>query len=89
MLVQHAKDEPIPPSRRTELEVPADLEALVMACLEKDRNKRPASARVLASQLAECRDYGGWSAEQSAEWWRRHLPESENDGLPDISETMP
>src|SRR5262249_22447730 len=38
MLMQHVQATPIPPSQRTELPIPGELDDLVMACLEKDPN---------------------------------------------------
>src|SRR5262245_14540351 len=48
VLMQHAQALPIPPSARTEMEVPPALDDIVLACLAKDPNDRPASADKLA-----------------------------------------
>ncbi|MCA9728832.1 MAG: serine/threonine-protein kinase [Candidatus Eisenbacteria bacterium] len=75
ILVKHAKDAPIPPSVRSELDIPADLERVILDCLEKEPAKRPSSARELARRLAACEPSGpGWTDERSSEWWQRHLP---------------
>lgn len=76
ILVQHAKDPPPPPSSRTELEIPAALESLVLQCLEKRPEARPQSAHELGQRLAACStSLPAWSAERAAHWWRAHLPE--------------
>src|SRR5438128_7244759 len=36
MFLQHLQTPPIPPSQRTELRIPRELDELVLSCLEKD-----------------------------------------------------
>ncbi|MGQ0721142.1 MAG: serine/threonine-protein kinase [Candidatus Eiseniibacteriota bacterium] len=75
MLLQHAHDEPVPPSTRSELEVPAALDRLILDCLRKRPDDRPKSARELAARLADLeRECGAWTAEHAERWWRIHLP---------------
>jgi tRNA A-37 threonylcarbamoyl transferase component Bud32 len=50
-------------------DVPADLEAVVLRCLAKDRNDRFADARTLEQALAACRAAANWSANEAASWW--------------------
>src|SRR5204863_9598642 len=52
-LLAHAQKPPIPPSRRTEIPILAAFEDLIMACLEKDPNRRPQSAADLARAISE------------------------------------
>ena len=47
MLMQHVQAEPVPPSQRTELRIPRELDELVLACLNKDPNQRPQNAEEL------------------------------------------
>lgn len=76
ILVQHAKDPPRPPSTRTELPIPADLETLVLACLEKSPSSRPESARALSHSLAACLEkLPPWTEERAAKWWQTYLPD--------------
>jgi serine/threonine-protein kinase len=74
MLAQHLEAAPTPPSRRAEVEVPAGLEALIMACLAKRPQDRPASAAELSRRFAECEVSSPWTDERAREWWDRHLP---------------
>jgi serine/threonine-protein kinase len=78
MFVQHLQAEPIPPSQRTELPIPPELDAFVMSCLEKDPNKRPQSARDLFEMASACCT-DGWSNRDAQAWWETHLPELTGD----------
>jgi serine/threonine-protein kinase len=74
MVLRHVNDEPVPPSRRTELEVPDSLERIILACLAKDPDDRPATARDLDALLADTGLDAGWSVEQRERWWDAHHP---------------
>jgi serine/threonine-protein kinase len=82
MLVQHIHQEPEPPSRHTELEVPSDFDALILDCLRKDKTERPHSAEILASRLAVLRFTSDWSSERARQWWDTHRPQSVLDSAP-------
>jgi serine/threonine-protein kinase len=75
MLLQHVQARPIPPSKRSELSIPRQLEAILMMCLEKDPANRPASALQLDQQLAQVRCEAVWTNERAREWWETHAPE--------------
>ncbi len=49
--------------------VPADLAAVVLACLEKDPALRPQTAVELRSRLEACR-VAPWDRDRAAAWWR-------------------
>lgn len=74
MAVAHVKARPLPPSRRTEAEVPADLERIILRCLSKSPDERPRSAQELADRLHGCRDAAGWSEGAARAWWADHRP---------------
>ncbi|MGE5180508.1 MAG: serine/threonine-protein kinase [Acidobacteriota bacterium] len=67
LCIQHVTTEPEPPSRFAEL--PPELEALVLRCLAKRPDDRPASAAVLADELAT---HATWSDRDARAWWDRH-----------------
>ena len=75
MLMQHLNAPPVPPSQRTELPIPRELDELVLACLQKDPNRRPQNAGELFRMAYNCRACEGWNAEAAAAWWEAHLPE--------------
>ena len=74
LLLQHIQAKPDPPSRRTELDVPPELDAVVLACLAKDRDDRPADALALEHMLAEVPLEASWEFDRAERWWRMHLP---------------
>jgi serine/threonine-protein kinase len=76
MLIRHVQEPPELPSKRTEVRVDPQLEAAILACLEKEPEARPATARELAERLRECAAWSDWDAERAEQWWRRHAPES-------------
>ena len=67
--VKHVSAAPQPPSGRTENPIPADLEAVVLACLSKDPAARPESAFALRSQLTRLCTYLDWDEGEALAWW--------------------
>ena len=75
MLLQHVQAQPVPPSQRTELPIPRELEELVLACLQKDPNKRPPNAEALLKMACACKSPDYWNSDRASAWWNKHLPE--------------
>jgi serine/threonine-protein kinase len=75
MLMHHVQTPPIPPSQRTELDIPRELDDLVMACLEKDPDKRPQDAGLLFEMACHCTTGSGWNNAAAKHWWESHLME--------------
>jgi eukaryotic-like serine/threonine-protein kinase len=73
IIARHVSEAPIPPSRRTEIQVPSDLEGIVLACLAKKPADRPATAAELGRRLAAI-DLAPWSEEEAIRWWKAHRP---------------
>ena len=63
---------PAPPSVKLGKEVPADLENTLLACLEKDRAKRPQTARDLSNMLDRCATEDDWNVDKADAWWGRY-----------------
>jgi serine/threonine-protein kinase len=60
--------------------VPADLEAVILACLAKRPDDRPASAQVLRERLAACAVAGDWTNARAASWWAAHRHQLRSGG---------
>src|SRR5262249_42398794 len=73
MFMQHLQSAPIPPSQRTELRIPRDLEDIVLACLEKNPNRRPQNAQQLLEMLDLCVTRDDWDNAAARGWWETHL----------------
>jgi serine/threonine-protein kinase len=74
VMADHLHAAPAPPSSRTDLPIPPELDALILECLEKDPVKRPASATALQSRLQAIRLATPWTNEQAESWWGLHAP---------------
>ena len=68
----HLHSVPDPPSTRLGAPVAADLEAVLLACLAKRPEDRPASAHVLRERLRACAAAGRWTNARAAQWWAVH-----------------
>ncbi len=79
---KHLSDPPMPPSKRAGLAVPEDLEAIILACLEKDLTRRPGGAAKLRDSLIGCRDAGSWTQQNAREWWQAHSTAFTGDDSP-------
>jgi serine/threonine-protein kinase len=74
MLMQHLNAQPTPPSERSELPVPHELDDLVMACLQKDPALRPQNAGELLGMAYDCQCAESWGQHEARRWWEAHLP---------------
>jgi serine/threonine-protein kinase len=61
--------EPVTPPSVYRPEIPADLEAIVLRCLEKSPQERFQDTAALAAALATCQCAGRWSRHEAARWW--------------------
>jgi serine/threonine-protein kinase len=71
VIVAHARDEAVPPSRLRP-DVPADLERVVLRCLAKRPEDRFPDAESLEQALSECAAADQWTQSDAARWWREH-----------------
>ncbi|MGE0450486.1 MAG: serine/threonine-protein kinase [Vicinamibacterales bacterium] len=73
MFVQHLQSVPVPPSRRSELPISPEVDALVMSCLEKDPSRRPPSIADVVRRIDQIAKPGAWTNDLARGWWERHL----------------
>lgn len=89
MLVMHAHQKPITPSKRLGTRLHAELEAVIMNCLEKNPGKRPQTARELGERLSTIHFDTPWSEERAELWWRRYAPtRKQGEAAPPAPETQ-
>lgn len=74
---QHLHAVPERPSARLGAPVAADLEALLLSCLAKSQEERPASAHLLRERLLACAAAGRWTNARAAAWWASHRQQLE------------
>jgi serine/threonine protein kinase len=67
---KHMLESPVPPSQKLGKALPADLEAIVLGCLAKDRDARPASAALLRTALLACADAERYDLPAARAWWQ-------------------
>lgn len=67
----HLYAEPETPEQRVGRDFSQNLSALVMSCLAKDRDQRPADAGELLEALRTLQAEGGWSQGEARAWWDR------------------
>ena len=74
MIAQHIRTPPVAPSQRSEFAIPAELDAVILACLAKSPADRPATAQEVARRLGTIPIAEEWSEARAARWWGSHLP---------------
>jgi serine/threonine-protein kinase len=85
----HLHSEPVAPSARLGRPVPAEIEAIILRCLKKSMNERPASARELARELEQCAATSPWTRQQAEQWWRAFRDSQETPSAdPSIAVTV-
>jgi serine/threonine-protein kinase len=72
VLAHHLHSPPDPPSARLGVAVERDVEKVLLACLAKRPEDRPASAQALRDQLRACYAARRWTNVHAAQWWSAH-----------------
>ncbi len=69
---QQTKQKPEAPSAVCDQPILPDVDAALLACLEKDPGRRPESANALSRELQWCRSFGEWNRDKARYWWQEH-----------------
>ncbi|MEN8143886.1 MAG: serine/threonine-protein kinase [Gemmatimonadota bacterium] len=77
LLIDHVKTRPRPPAALAEEKIPAELDALVMKCLEKKPQDRFASIRELRQALDGIAFPDAWNRDVAERWWNLHISDDE------------
>jgi serine/threonine protein kinase len=83
----HAKDEPVPPSARSEFEIPPALDRLILDGLAKDAADRPQSAAAFEERLSAAVPTDVWNSETAKAWWDLHKANLIGDAGADAAST--
>ena len=75
MALDHVTKTPQPPSQRSDLWIPPELDRIILKCLEKKPEDRFGSAMELAQALSTEVPSNGWGRSQAESWWKSHYPE--------------
>ena len=86
--IHHCETAPVVPSQRLGRQIDADLERLVMQCLEKDPTNRPQSAIRLRDDLLKCAAAGQWSQAQAHAWWNNFRDDCREHSLSQRAEPI-
>ena len=68
IVARHLQNDPVAPSQRTTAPIPPALDRIILSCLAKTADARPATAAELARALASV-EVEAWTEEQAAAWW--------------------
>jgi serine/threonine-protein kinase len=71
LIIDHARTAPPRLSERSGAPLPPGLEEVLLACLEKDPQRRPESVAELAARL-EAIATEAWTAERARRFWTEH-----------------
>ena len=80
VFMKHVSMVPEPPSTRLNAAVAADLEQLILECLAKRPDDRPATAHVLRDRLRACAAAGSWTNARASRWWAEHRHQLRSGG---------
>src|SRR5258707_7288984 len=89
MLLRHLQQQPEAPSVAAPMTVPPALDALILECLAKEPEGRPANAVELGHRLREISLPTDWNDEMAEAWWAENMGKTDaetKDALPPRSD---
>jgi serine/threonine-protein kinase len=88
ILLAHQTD-PVPSLRALREDVPEDLQAVVLRCLEKFPAQRFPDVTSLAQAIQQCACADRWTQTEAAAWWRDHGVAQDDSQIPPSGTTVP
>jgi serine/threonine protein kinase len=82
---KHIQEQPEPPSQRLGKQVSAEFERVLLGCLAKKREDRPATAAVLLEALERLEPDPPWSRAEAQAWWSNFKSASVEVSAPSVS----
>lgn len=79
---KHALSVPEPPSKRSKQPVSAELEAVLLQCLAKRQEERPATAEAIVAALDNIHPAATWTNKEAERWWIAQGLRTPVDGTP-------
>ena len=73
IMMAQVNQTPAPPSA-IQTGIPADVEAIILKCLEKNPENRIPSAAQLRDDLLACKCSRDWTATLASQWWKEQQP---------------
>jgi serine/threonine protein kinase len=71
---RHVESKPVPPSEVSKTPIAPELERLIMSCLEKSADKRPATAAAMVEALQRAVPLQPWTSADAERWWLQNDP---------------
>jgi serine/threonine protein kinase len=71
---KHLNETPVAPSTLPNVQVSPQMEAILLRCLKKKLDERPATVAELKQALLATPEAGQWDESCRANWWREHGP---------------
>ena len=81
IVLKHIQAEPVPPSRRAPGPMPDALEKVILGCLAKAPDARPAGALALADSLTQA-GADDWRQSDARHWWETTFTPRSSDAVP-------
>ncbi len=92
VLAKHLAEVPELPSVRLGRALDPALEQAIMACLAKDPDDRPQTAREFSDRLAACASAGAWGETEARAWWAAESARcrdlGDDEGAPATARTL-
>ena len=82
----HVQKPPPKLTSRAEIDIPTEIEQVVMSCLEKDPDMRPQSISEFCESLAKFHLKDPWTNKRAENWWNLHKPTAGSSQSPTVGQ---